>query len=750
MCDVAHREAHVIRHRRMDSLSGLLGVVVFAAASIAPSPTSAQIPTQAEAMRLLQEDPEGVRQRLLTSGLSPDEIRARLRAAGIPTSALDQFLTSDPLDAASALTPDALGALEALGMTVETPDGVELVPVRTGLTQRLGEPDSVESLPIFGLDVFTRATSQFQPLLSGPVPDDYRMGPGDQIVLVLVGEVELAHELAVNREGFIVIPNVGQVFVANLTMAELRALLRTRLARSYSGIERGTTNVSVSVARLRTNQIYVTGEVAQAGAYQLSSVATVTNALYAAGGPTSLASLRNVRVQRRNRPSVTLDLYPYLLDGDVSGDVMLEQGDVVFVPLKGRRVQLVGAVVRPAHYELDETDDLVDVLRASGGFAPEAHRRRLTVYRVLLPADRGPGLVDREAIDLDLRPSRDSTAYNYLGGVIIPPVGLQDGDWIWVDSIPPDVEDGYYVTVAGMVRSPGRFPWQDGMTLRNLVELSRGPIVGADLREAEVSRMPIQRELGQLAMRLRVPLDSRYLSQRDAEGRFRGPPGLPFPPPGATPEFPLEPFDQVLILQQPDFEMPQAVAIAGEVSIPGRYTLLTKSDRVSDLVERSGGILPTGYVEGARLIRAEDDLGRIDLDLVAAIDDPAGANNVILQPGDSLYIPEYSPTVQVRGAVNSPVTVLYREGMGLAYYIANAGGYRTDADEGRLSVRYANGTARTRDKFLFWSSWPEPGPGSEIVVPAQDPAEEFDTAGLIGDLVAIVGSIATVIIVSVR
>jgi protein involved in polysaccharide export with SLBB domain len=713
------------------------------------APLAAQVPTQAEAMRLLQADPEGVRQRLQASGLSATEIRARLRAAGIPASALDEFLATGPLDPTTAFSAEAASALDALGMTVDTPDGVELVPLRTGLLRSDAARDSIDGLPIFGLDVFTRATTQFQPLLSGPVPDDYRMGPGDQMVVVLTGEVELAHELEVTREGFIVIPNVGQVFVANLSMAELRALLRTRLARSYSGIERGTTALSVSVARLRTNQIYVTGEIMQAGAYQLASVATVTNALYAAGGPTALASLRDVRVQRRSGEMITLDLYPFLLSGDVSGDVILEQGDVVFVPLRGRRVQLHGAVVRPAHYELAESEDLVDVLRAAGGFAPEALRSRLTIHRVLRPAERGPGLAQRRAIDLELRVASDSTDSHYVGGVTIPPIGLQDGDSIVVDSV-PSLELGYYVTVEGMVRAPGRFPWNDGMTLRDLVDLARGPIVGADLREAEVSRMPDRRETGQLAVRMRAPMDSSYLSDRDPQGRFRGPPGLDFPPAGASPEFALEPFDQVLILRQPDFEMPESVVIAGEVSVPGRYTLLTKFDRVRDLVDRAGGILPTGYSEGARLIRAQDGLGRIDMDLVAALDHPSTDDNLILQPGDSLFIPEYSPTVEVRGAVNSPVTVLYQEGQGLEYYIANAGGYRNDADVGRLSVRYANGTARTRSKVLFWSRWPEPGPGSEIVVPTKDPADEFDTRGLITDLVAILGSVTTVIVVLVR
>jgi protein involved in polysaccharide export with SLBB domain len=731
-----------------NKLPGVTAALILAMAMAAHG-LAAQVPTRAEAERLLQEQPELVRQQLLQSGLSPAEIRARLRAAGVPANALDQFLLAGPLDTTGVPTIDALSALDALGMTVEAPDGIELVPLQTGLQPRLARTDSIDGLPIFGLDIFRRATSQFQPLLSGPVPDTYRLGPGDQLVVVLVGEVELAHELEVTREGFIVIPSVGQVFVANLSMADLRALLRTRLARSYSGIDRGTTNLSVSVARLRTNQIYVTGEVEQAGAYQLASVATVTNALYAAGGPTLLGNLRGVRVQRRSGEVITLDLYPYLLSGDISGDVVLEQGDVVFVPLKGRRVQLHGAVARPAHYELSETEDLIDVLSAAGGFAPDALRRRLSIHRVLLPSERGPGLADRAAIDLELRAATDTLAQGYLGGVIIPPVGLQDGDSIVVDSIYP-LRDGYWVTVAGQVRSAGRFPWRDGMTLRDLVELARGPVVGADLREAEVSRMPENRDIGQLAISRRVPLDSSYLSQRDPQGTFRGPPGVEFPPPGTAEEFALEPFDQVLILQQPDFEMPEQVVIAGEVSIPGRYTLLSKSDRVADLVERSGGVLATGYVEGARLFRTQDNLGRIDVDLVAAVENPGSADNVILQPGDSLYIPEYSPTVTVRGAVNSPATFLFQPGQGLPYYIANAGGFRNDADAGRLSVRYANGTARTRSKFLLWSSWPEPGPGSEIVVPTVDPEDQLDTRGLITDLVAIVGSITTLIVVLVR
>lgn len=713
------------------------------------APASAQIPSLAEARRLVQENPDLVREQILQSGLTEAEIRARLTAAGIPATALDAFLNGQAGDLSGALDSNALTALRTLGMAVETADGLEFVRTATGLQTRDSVATDETGFRTFGLDVFRRATSRFQPLLSGPTSDDYRVGPGDGMVLVLTGEVQLAHELEVTREGFVLIPDVGQVRVANLTMAAMRGLLRERLSRAYSGISRGTTSFDVTITRLRTIQVYVTGHVNQPGAYQLASVATAMNALYAANGPTDLGNLRRVLIRRRSGEEISLDLYPYLLTGDISGDVGLEQGDNVFVPLKDRRVQLRGAVVQPAIYEMAADEDLWDVLGAAGGFAPQADRRRITIHRVVRPSQRGPGQTDRIAIDLPLAASDDPSSTNHLGGVIIPPVGLQDGDSIVVGSVSP-LSGGYYVTITGMVAGPNRFPWREGMTLRDLVLLARGPIVGADLRAAEVSRLPDDRDSGELADLLRVPLDSSYLSNRDAQGRYVGPPGLAFPPPGASPEFTLEPFDQVAILRQPDFAMPTTVKITGEVSVPGEYTLLRKDDRVTDLVTRANGLLPTGYPEGARLYRSLDSLGRIDLDLPAAMSRPGEAADLTLQPGDSLHVPVYSPTVVVRGAVNSPVSVLYREGEDWDYYIANAGGYRNDADKGRASVRYANGLAQTRSRFLLWSHYPTPGPGSQILVPSKDPADKLDTRGLIADLVAIVGSITTVIVVSRR
>ncbi len=713
--------------------------------------TQAQLPTSlptsvSEAEQLIRQNPELVRQQLRQSGLTEDEIRAQLVARGLPPEALNSFLSEGPINRETAFRPGSLDALQLLGVVREGADGLEFMEPISGLQP--GElADSAES-PVFGHDIFRRATSRFQPLLSGPVPDSYKIGPGDRLVLLLTGEVELSYDLEVTREGFVIVPEVGRITIADIDMTGARALFRQRLSGFYSGIERGTTSVSLSIAELRTIQVYLTGEVRQPGAYQLSSMATVTNGLYAADGPTDLGSLRNVRVRRKDGREFFLDLYPYLLEGDASGDLTLEEGDVVFLPLKSRRVQMGGAVVRPKLYDLSDNDDLTNILAAAGGFAAVANRNRLTVHRYLSPSEQVSNENSRIAIDLALAPSEDPRAPSYNGGVIIPPVGLQDGDSIFVDSIPP-LRDGLYVSVAGLVAKPDTFPWYEGMTLRTLMSLARGPLVGADLREAEVTRLPTNREEGGLAERFGVSLDSSYLALRPSGGSA-GAPGVVFAPAGEAQEFLLEPFDLVQIRRQPDFELPTTVTITGEISVPGRYTLLSKDDRVTDLVVRAGEILPSGYANGARLFRALDDLGRVDLDLPAAIGNPTGVENLVLQPGDSLHIPVYTPTVQVLGAVNSPVTVLYRDGQDFEHYISAAGGFRGDADEGRSSVRYANGLAQTRSKFLFWSNYPSPDAGSVINVPAKDPNDRLDTVTLITTLVGVLSSLATTLVVITR
>jgi len=281
------------------------------------------------------------------------------------------------------------------------------------------------------------------------------------------------------------------------------------------------------------------------------------------------------------------------------------------------------------------------------------------------------------------------------------------------------------------------------MTLRDLMIQARGPAVGAYLKEAEIARLPADRTQGQLAQTMRVALDSSYLMSRDSAGRYVGPPGLPFPGRGAA-EVPLQPYDNVLMLRQPDFTLQQTVYVAGQVRFPGAYALASGKDRLADVIDRAGGLTPLASADGIRFVRVADGVGRINVDLPRALKQRDSRYNLVLQGDDSIVVPEYQPSVQVRGAVNAPGSVLWEKGKPLSFYLNGAGGPSYKADKGRISVHYANGQVRTRHTTLVvLRSDPTPGPGSLIVVPERDMSVKAP------DIVTVLGVVAQLVAASV-
>src|SRR5256712_6488141 len=374
----------------------------------APVSGGGQVPPPSQAQGALQQAvqqnpglPDIIRQRILQSGLTTEQVRARLAASGYPSNLLDAYLSGSVSGAALPAGALELAAIQALGVP---PIEQSLLSVDTGLIRMRGTNVSSR---VFGVDVFRRTTTQFLPLLAGPVPPDYQLGPRGAVGLVLTGDVELAYTLQVTREGFILIPQVGQVFVANLTLDQLRDLLYTRLGRVYSGVKRGanaSTRFDVSVANVRANQVYVVGEVSQPGAYQISSLGTVLTALYAAGGLTERANMRQVGLQRPRKLGATPELYDYLLRGGGKIDLRPQTGDVGFVGVPGTRAAVERAVTGPAVYELKAGETVTDLVHAAGGFRPDAQLKRLAVYRLLPVANRSPGSPPRAVIDIPLTP----------------------------------------------------------------------------------------------------------------------------------------------------------------------------------------------------------------------------------------------------------------------------------------------------------------------------------------------------------
>lgn len=806
------------------------------------SPARAQqIPTQVtpeQAEKILKERPDlaaQLQQRIGSSGLTPDQIRSRLRSGGFSENLLDQYLPGGQRSDSLPGT-DVLDAMRILGITspVEA-DSLAPLFLSDSALQALEDArvaDDSTGLELFGLDVFRNRTNQFLPSLAGPVDPSYRLGPGDVLVLILTGDVELAHTLEVTREGFVVIPQVGQLFVNNLTLRQLDDLLYSRLGRVYSGVSRSaeaTTQFQATVARLRTIQVFVVGDVMRPGSYQISSAGTVLTSLYAAGGPSENGNFRRIEVRRAGVLVDALDLYDYLLRGNSTHDIRLETGDVIFVPVHGARVAVAGKVTRPAIYELLPHETLRDLVQAAGGFDPSALQRRIQIARILPPAQREGSGRERVVIDLAEReftggevpafpmapadsvtvfavaeretrfvtvtgnvwtPGRvgrsdgmllsqalrlagggkpdtyrdqisisrlrvDSTrtqlraAFVGENGAVAPDLVLEDEDEITLYSL-TNFRPERYIVVTGAVRKPGRVPYRDGMTLRDAVFAAEGVTEGADLREAEVARLPTDRSHGVMARSIRMPLDSTYLVERGREGRYLGPPGLAVPVAGAA-EFALEPYDNVLIFQQPDWELQRSVVLTGKVRFPGTYTLLSRTERLSDVLRRAGGLNAEAYPAGVEFYRRQGQQGRIGIDLPQVLRDPTFRDNLALVTGDSIVIPEYSPVVRVVGAVNQPVAVSWTPGKNLEYYVNAAGGYSRLADAGRSFVTQPSGRVESvKRRFLFSDGLPKPMPGAVVLVPERDPEDRRDILPIIGGIASILGSIVAVIAVSTR
>ena len=901
----------------------LLRLVLLHALAIVVFMPSLDAQTQQAAARIIRQDPDLVRQRIEQSGLSPSEIRIRLGAAGLSPSLLDPFLEPSS-DSPTDFSDDIIGAVDLLGVGTQVVEGIAAIPVVTGVA--VSPASEVASAPedglqLFGLNVFRRSTTQFQPLLSGPVQDDYTVGPGDRMVLILTGDVEFSRELEVTREGLIVLPDVGQISVGNLTMGQLRLVLGQELGESYSGIDVGTTVFSITISRLRTNQIRVIGEVVQPGAYQLVSVATVLNALYAAGGPNENGNLRNVEVRRGGSVAASFDLYKYVLEGNTGNDITLAQGDVVFVPVRGERVTLSGEVTNQAVFEMAKDENLVDLINYAGGLTTPALVGRARITRIVPAADRQVPGFDRTVFDIDLRAALENPAsapilldgdevtifrvrseirntvtlsgsvwsegsFGYLTGMsawdlinmgdgltpeaylstahivrlnladstlsVIPftletladgsPVEnprLREFDALSVFSR-ADFEPDHSIEVQGAVRNPGslprfegmtvrdailrsgglvpvqysgrafisrlqpdstrrivslempvdsdmiptvldtladydiirvpalstfvdRFPvsisgevrsatsldFEEGMTLGNLIVLGGGLTPRADL-QIEISRLAElqDRQAGTMATIIQVQVDSTFfLPQDQLRFYFGDADSLSTRPGESDREFELQPYDHVTVRRLPDFKLPIQVSLAGELVYPGTYVLERRDQRLSEVLARAGGLTPEGYAGGLQFYRNGSP---VNIELERVLRDSDHRDNLIMLPGDRVVIPRYDPVVLVEGAVHTPSSVLYREGASFDYYVDRAGGYREDANAGHAFLRLANGSTRTKSKFLFFGSAPEPGPGSTITVPAKLDTEGTDLVSLFSGIAQVVVSGVTLAVVLAR
>ena len=508
--------------------------------------------------------------------LSPEEVDAKLKELGISRweairKAQDLGITLEDFlgkQSTSTETPQGQAPLATTDTTGKAlvPTAVKLVPPKPltipGFTGRIGIDSTIRP---FGYDLFNVDQSVFQPNLNIATPASYLLGPGDALNILVWGETKLNFSVQVNREGNVVLPEVGPVSANGQTIEQFKSRLLRQMTRVYSGLRNGSsdanTYLDVSLGSLRTIQVFVLGEVKQPGAYSLSSMSTVFQALYSAGGPTVQGTMRNIRVSREGKSLPIIDLYDYLAKGDRSTDIRLQDGDVVYVYPAKRRVAVIGTITRPAIYELKDKETMKDLLANAGGTRFDTDIRRVHIERVI-PFDQRKDY-DKDVLDLDLKFS----TFEDLQGDSTP---FDDGDIVTFFRASRYPENRVYIT--GSVTKPGPFQLVPGMRIRDLVMAADSLARGTFMDRGILLRMlpNLRRET--------IP----FVPSRMMEGMDDA-------------NLPLQNEDSVIVFRELDFRPTQRVAITGAIRKPDYY-IRYNGMTINDLVMEAGGLTEGKYL----------------------------------------------------------------------------------------------------------------------------------------------------------
>ncbi len=692
-------------------------------------------------------------------------------------------------------------------------------------------------IKIFGSDIFKNINLNFEPNLRMATPTDYVLGPDDELLIDIYGVSESSYKVNVTPEGKIKIPVAGMINVGGLTIEEARKVIKRKLGSIYGGISSNSTQVSITLGDIRSITVHIIGEVIYPGSYSIPSLSTVFNALYQSGGPKTNGSYREIQVIRGNKLLSVFDLYDYLVKGKMNNVRLQDQDVIKVMPYHNRvtllgevkneaifemrkgetlgdliqfaggfnetayrdritvlrntlkeksvadvaydqinqfkaeagdqftigkilnrytnRIQISGAVYRPGVYALAEKMTLRDLLIKSDGLKEDAYTERGVIFRKEVNGQ--PAMTNFCPSDI-------------LSGKEI--IELQKEDSVIINSL-TDLKEKQYVHLSGEVINPDKYEYAKGMTLKDLIFLSKGFKNIADYNDVEVFRQIrdektlIKNVQKAKAFKIRV---SRSLSTTDSSAHFR-----------------LEPEDRIVVRPQYGYEDAKEVKIEGEVYAAGSYIMTSKNERISDLVKAAGGVTRYAYPEGAFLIRrltksesekemmqkvtkdlskkikkktVQSDTTEIEEAVVAETDivginmekilkRPGSKYDIKLEPGDLLQIPRVLETVKVNGEVLRSGTVRYDRGRSFNEYVSLSGGYSAKALAGKAYVIHANGSVNVTRSYLGFRIYPRVRPGSQIIVPQKNERKGMTTAETISISTSVV-SLAAIIVTLFR
>ncbi len=669
------------------------------------------------------------------------------------------------------------------------------------------EPVAAPATPqVYGRNIFNNRNLNFAPSENLATPRNYKLGPGDEVIIDIFGRNQTTLRSTISPEGSINVDLLGPLYLNGMTVEEANTYLRKRLSRIYGGMSGSGTDMRLSLGQIRTIQVNVLGDVTNPGTYQLSAFATAFHALYRAGGIQDPGTVRNIKVVRGDKVAGLVDVYEFLLKGNSGSDIRLEEGDVILVSPYSCLVTVEGGVKRPMQFEMKTGETLANLIEYAGGFATGANQSFVTVIRqdnksfevrtveeadyesfTLRSGDRievgelqslfqnriaihgavyfpgtyelgevrtAKGLVERaggllpEAFGNRVvinreHPDKTKEVFSVNLSDILdgkaPDFVLQNNDELYIASS-FELKDQGTMTISGMVKQPGSFPFAENTTIEDFIILAGGLQDGASTSRVDVTRRKkdsngtvATNDIGELYS---FPIKNGLVADGDRS-------------------FVLEPYDEVVVHRSPSYNEQRHFTVNGEVNFPGTYALTSREERISDIVKKAGGLTQFAYADGARLIRVateeelrmanemvdiiEQKLDTTDvnarratnptftvaIDLAKALANPGGDEDVILREDDVLEIPVMSNVVRIHGAVKYPTAVNYDGTMKAGAYIKAAGGYDEQALRSKAYVVNMGGRAKKL------RSWTKIEPGAEIYVPfKKKEKKEFNYAAV--------------------
>ena len=781
---------------KLTLISFILSLLVFSASAQSSNLLSSKDLSTFKVDALTDAEIAQLQQQLKQAGLTIDQVEQQAMAKGMSSSEFAKLRAKLSSTVLSNTNKSPLNKLETKTTTnnklnANKADTLETVPTK-----------KINPL-IYGSELFANSSSGFAVNQNIATPINYVIGPNDVLNVIVYGVQQFSSNLTVTKEGKINIDNVGQVKVSGLTIEAATNVIKNQLAKTaYPSIRSGESKLSLTLNDIRTIQVTVIGAM-KSGTMNVSSLSNVLTVLTEAGGPNEIGSYRNIEIIRDNKVFKAIDLYQFMRNGDQSQIVGLKDNDIVRVPPYTNRIELKGQVKRPGIFELKGQETFSTYLQYAGGFDDTAYTALVkviqkndkekavkdltaanfasyipqggdvvTISKVidrfqnrvklsgaafrpdvyeLVPGMRISDLIQKaDGLKEDaytggaqlfrLKPNLVREMFNInlskaLAGDKSQNIYLQREDELYVSSV-LDLRDSFNVKIYGEVHNPGKYDYTDSMTVKDLITLSGGTTFAANSK-VEVSRLLKNDQ----ALVQSNTIATLFTTELDANLNLVE----------GNKNIVLQPYDIVTITRTVGYSEPALVNIIGQVNYAGKYVLLNRVDRVSDLIKRAGGLINNSYINGAFIKREtikadtiskelKDSLNKMGLNLESPqnvknialeLDEimkhPGSYYDLILEDKDEIIIPKMDNKVTIRGGVLKPVTISYHEGLSLSDCISAAGGITENARRNKAYVVYFNGRAKRTRSFGLLRFSPKIEPGSEVILPEGEKRKDIMT-----------------------